>query len=126
MKAQKSTYSFALCIRDDGSEDLEQRKLYQVLLDRAAERDGYIRIVDESGQDYLYPSKLFCRLAIARSYREAVDGRFSAEHDTGCRKTPIANQPAAPTFSRRACHPRLPGRVVLGLGQSSAVYCSSS
>ncbi len=70
MRVQKSTSSFALCVRDDGAEDLEQRKLYQVLPDRAAARDGYIRIVDESGEDYLYPSKLFVALrlptAIAR------------------------------------------------------------
>lgn len=59
MRAQKSTSSFALCVRDDGSEDLEQRKLYQVLPDRAAAREGYLRVVDESGEDYLYPSELF-------------------------------------------------------------------
>src|SRR2546425_2317283 len=70
MRVQKSTSSFALCVRDDGSEDLEQRKLYQVLPDRAAAREGYLRIVDESGEDYLYPSELFVALrlpaAIAR------------------------------------------------------------
>jgi hypothetical protein len=70
MRGHKSTSSFALCIRDDGSEDLERRKLYQVLPDREAAREGYLRIVDESGEDYLYPSELFVALrlpaAIAR------------------------------------------------------------
>ncbi len=70
MRAHKPTSSFALCVRDDGSEDLEQRKLYQVLPDREAAREGYLRIVDESGEDYLYPSELFVALrlpaAIAR------------------------------------------------------------
>lgn len=75
MRVQKSTSSFALCVRDDGSEDLEQRKLYQVLPDRAGAREGYLRIVDESGEDYLYPSELFVALrlpaAIARRLMSA-------------------------------------------------------
>ena len=70
MRVQKSTSSFVLCVREGGSEDLEQRKLYQVLPDRAAAREGYTRVVDESGDDYLYPSELFVALrlpaAIAR------------------------------------------------------------
>ena len=70
MRVQKSKSSFVLCVREDGSEDLEQRKLYQVLPDRAAAREGYVRVVDESGEDYLYPSELFVSLrlpaAIAR------------------------------------------------------------
>jgi hypothetical protein len=75
MRAHKPTSSFALCVRDDGSEDLEQRKLYQVLPDREAAREGYLRIVDESGEDYLYPSELFVALrlpaAIARRLMSA-------------------------------------------------------
>jgi hypothetical protein len=59
MRLQKTKSSFVLCVRDDGAEDLEERKLYQVLPDRAAARDGYLRVVDESGEDYLYPSDLF-------------------------------------------------------------------
>lgn len=59
MRVPKSTSSFALCIRDDGAEDLERRKLYQVVPDREAAREGYLRVVDESGEDYLYPSDLF-------------------------------------------------------------------
>ena len=64
MRVQKSISSFALCVRDDGAEDLEQRKLYQVVPDRAAAREGYLRVVDESGEDYLYPSELFVALRL--------------------------------------------------------------
>jgi len=75
MRVPKSTSSFALCIRDDGAEDLEQRKLYQVVPDREAAREGYLRIVDESGEDYLYPSELFVAVklpaAIARRLMSA-------------------------------------------------------
>jgi hypothetical protein len=51
---------FALCVRSDDSEDLEQRKVYQVLPDRAAAREGYVRIVDESGGIFsILPTTLF-------------------------------------------------------------------
>jgi hypothetical protein len=40
-------------------EDLEARKVYQVLPDREANREGYVRVIDESGEDYMYPSDLF-------------------------------------------------------------------
>jgi hypothetical protein len=59
MKRTKPQPSFALCVRTDGALDLEQRKVYQVLPDRAASRDGYVRVVDESGEDYLYPAACF-------------------------------------------------------------------
>jgi hypothetical protein len=59
MRVQQSAGSFALCVEDGGLEDLEARKFYQVLPDREAAREGYIRVVDESGEDYIYPSDLF-------------------------------------------------------------------
>jgi len=59
MKAEKPQSRFVLCIRNDGSDDLESRKIYQVLPDRAAMRDGYVRVIDESGEDYLYPGEYF-------------------------------------------------------------------
>lgn len=59
--ALRSTGSFALCVEDRGLEDLEARKLYQVLPEA---REGYIRVVDESGEDYIYPSDLFVPLRL--------------------------------------------------------------
>ena len=56
---EKSKSRFVLCIRNDGAEDLEQRKVYQVLSDRSAAREGYVRVIDESGEDYLYPAEYF-------------------------------------------------------------------
>jgi hypothetical protein len=55
---------FVVCIRTDGEDDLEPRKLYQVLPDRAAARDDYLRVIDESGEDYLYPAELFAPLKL--------------------------------------------------------------
>jgi hypothetical protein len=80
MRVQKSTSSFALCVHDDGSDDLEQRELYQVLPDRAAAREGYLRVVDESGEDYRYPSELFVpvRLPVAIARRLVSTARRTA------------------------------------------------
>ena len=59
MKAEKPQSTFVLCIRNEGADDLELRKVYRVLPDREATREGLIRLVDESGEDYLYPADYF-------------------------------------------------------------------
>ena len=64
--------AFALCIKNDDCEDLELRKVYRVLPDRRAEKEGYIRVIDESGEDYLYPQSYFIPLALPRKAQELV------------------------------------------------------
>jgi hypothetical protein len=82
MRLQQSAGSFALCIEDGGMEDLEARKVYQVLPDRDASREGYLRVIDESGEDYLYPSDLFIPVklpvAVARRLRKPAETRTPA------------------------------------------------
>ncbi len=63
---------FILCIKNEGCEDLEIRKIYEVLPDENAAKDEYIRIVDESGEDYLYPSNYFYPVEIAHNVRETL------------------------------------------------------
>lgn len=51
---------FVICIDNtDYPASLEVRKLYQTLSDPMAEKIGHIRVIDESGEDYLYPEKRF-------------------------------------------------------------------
>ena len=51
---------FVLCIRNDGYQaSLERRKIYRVIADSQAESNGMLRLVDESGEDYLFPSDYF-------------------------------------------------------------------
>ncbi len=57
---------FALCLKNDACEDLEIRKIYQVLPDNEAAKEGYIRIIDESGEDYLYPESYFVLVDLPR------------------------------------------------------------
>ena len=54
-----SKRNFVVCIRAEESSDIEVRKIYQVLPDETAAKRGYLRIVDESGEDYLYPKECF-------------------------------------------------------------------
>ncbi|MBI1744805.1 hypothetical protein HYR54_17320 [Candidatus Acetothermia bacterium] len=62
-----STPRFAICI--DNSEypaSLEKHKIYRVLPDKEAERDGDLRVIDESGEDYLYPADYFILVDLPR------------------------------------------------------------
>ena len=72
MKPSQQPPKFALCIRNKGSDDLEIRKVYQILPDRSAARDGYLRVVDESGEDYLYPAEYFVPVRLAASVAEEL------------------------------------------------------
>ena len=63
---------FALCIENRDCEDLEKRKVYRMLPDETAANDGYVRVVDESGEDYLYPASYFVRIDIPAKARDAL------------------------------------------------------
>ena len=57
---------FVLCIENEGYEaSLELRKLYERLPDKEAERHKQVRIIDESGEDYLYPSDYFAPIRLS-------------------------------------------------------------
>ena len=67
------TRQLALCLRNKGYEvSLERRKIYQVLPDRDAATHGQLRVIDESGEDYLYPAKFFAFIKLPRTLRRAV------------------------------------------------------
>jgi hypothetical protein len=59
-------------VRTDDCDDLEIRKIYQVIPDEAASTDGLLRIVDESGEDYLYPASLFLQIELPQSIERAL------------------------------------------------------
>jgi hypothetical protein len=62
-----------LCLRNKGYEvSLERRKIYQVLPDRDAAAHGQLRVIDESGEDYLYPATFFARLTLPSTLRRRV------------------------------------------------------
>lgn len=62
-----------LCLRNQGyAVSLERRKIYVALPDREAEQHGHVRVVDESGEDYLYPKSLFAEVSLPQAVRRAV------------------------------------------------------
>ena len=63
---------FMLCIDNKDCKDLEKRKIYQVLPDKIAKKEGYIRIIDESGEDYLYPESYFTLVKLPMEVQEAM------------------------------------------------------
>ena len=63
---------FVLCIKNDDADDLELRKVYKVLPDRKALQDGYLRVVDESGEDYLYPDSYFVAIKLPAAAQESL------------------------------------------------------
>ena len=63
---------FVVCVANTDCEDLEIRKIYQTLPDEAAAADGLVRIVDESGEDYLYPAELFFQIELPQALENAL------------------------------------------------------
>lgn len=63
---------FALCIENKDCEDLEKRKIYRILPDVKAAREGYLIVVDESGEDYLYPESYFVIIELPRKAKNSL------------------------------------------------------
>jgi hypothetical protein len=63
---------FAICVANKGYDDLEIWKVYWVLADPKAAGVGCIRVIDESGEDYLYPADRFAKVDIPTVVRSRL------------------------------------------------------
>jgi hypothetical protein len=64
---------FAVCVRNPGYEGtLELRKLYEIIEDPSAEKHSQIRVVDESGEDYLYPKSWFLPIELPQCVEDEL------------------------------------------------------
>jgi hypothetical protein len=71
--AKPISKQLVVCINNEGYPvSLEKRKIYISLRDPLAEKRGLLRIIDESGDDYLYPRTYFRALALPQSVKKAV------------------------------------------------------
>jgi len=71
--AKTAAKQFVICVNNDGySASLEKRKIYVTLRDAAADGHGLLRVIDESGEDYLYPKALFRSIALPQAVKKAV------------------------------------------------------
>jgi hypothetical protein len=88
---------YFLCLSNGGHPaSLEVRKIYQGVADPPAERRGLLRVIDESGEDYLYPSDLFVPIKLTSPVMRALakaQPPNKAMHPTG-RRPRSARQPA--------------------------------
>jgi hypothetical protein len=69
---------FAICLRNDHCVDLDVRKVYPILADAAAAKDGYLRVIDESGEDYLYPAEYFVLVDVPVAARRVLSPQLRA------------------------------------------------
>ena len=68
-----SVKRFVVCVKNKGYEvSLETRKLYQVIRDPDAAKHKQLRVIDESGEDYLYPESYFTPIELPQPVRKAV------------------------------------------------------
>ena len=71
MSRRRSERRFVICVRNEDCEDLELRKVYRVLPDEGAAGDGYLRVIEESGEDYLYPADYFTPVELSQAAEKA-------------------------------------------------------
>jgi hypothetical protein len=73
MRKPTATGSYVLCVKNDGfPASLLVRRLYRRVPDHNAADHGMLRVVDESGEDYLYPKKFFLPIALPRPVARAI------------------------------------------------------
>lgn len=64
---------FVVCVKNDEQEEsLELRKIYEVLDDPVAEKHRMLRVIDEEGEDYLYPADWFLPIELPHNIEEAI------------------------------------------------------
>ena len=69
----KATRQYVVCIANDGfSASLEKRKIYRTLPDADVSAHSLLRVVDESGEDYLYPAKWFVSFSVSPTMAKAL------------------------------------------------------
>lgn len=70
---KRASRRYVVCIRNEGNEaSLERNKLYVAIPDRRAEADGLIRVIDEDGEDYLYPTDWFVAVAVPKVVEQSL------------------------------------------------------
>lgn len=72
MNTENARVHFVVCIINEGyPASLELRKIYRVLPDEKGANHGLMRVVDESGEDYLYPARFFVSIQLPQAAEEA-------------------------------------------------------
>jgi hypothetical protein len=77
-QAKAPSGKFAICVNNtDYPVSLELHKLYRLVPDEEAERDGDLRVIDESGEDYLYPADYFLAVEFPQTIQRTLQTSFA-------------------------------------------------
>lgn len=73
MKRTRTTHDYVICISNAGFRaSLIPRRVYETIEDDAAKKRGMVRVVDESGEDYLFPESLFMSIPLTATLAKAI------------------------------------------------------
>lgn len=87
MRAMSRSIRFAICLEAGSEEDLQVGKVYRVLPDAKADEVGCLRVLDESGEDYLYAAKRFVVLDLPEKARSRLLKTVPSESGPSRRRT---------------------------------------
>jgi len=79
MNKKKAKIGFAVCTANPGHEDLQLYKVYRILADAKAAKAGCLRVIDDSGEDYLYPAARFVVLELPQPVRKQLLAVINAD-----------------------------------------------
>lgn len=68
----KTKSQLAVCVRTDDTELLTPRRIYEILPDESAAKSQYLRVIDNEGEDYLYPASYFVFVDFPPAIRQAI------------------------------------------------------
>ena len=73
MSRGKRERKFAICIKSDDPDLLTPRKIYEVLPDASAEKSDFVRVINNEGEDYLYPASCFLFVNFTNEVEKALE-----------------------------------------------------
>ena len=73
---QKSKPHFVICINTDDPDLLTPRMIYEVLPDESAAKSDYLRVIDNEGEDYLYPADYFVSVNLPQTVQKKLLGKL--------------------------------------------------
>jgi hypothetical protein len=94
MAKHKSTSQFAICINTNDADMLTPRMIYKIIRDENAAKSNYLRVIDNEGEDYLYPADYFVHVSFPQAIEKALV-RLSPS------ASPRRQRRASPTHNRK-------------------------
>lgn len=78
LKEKEKEFNFVICLSNtDYPASLEVGKVYRTIPDENAEKHGYLKVIDESGEDYAYSADRFSAIKLSQMVRKALFSTFS-------------------------------------------------